>query len=121
LRSLPLPVSPPLPVIGADGRLLNDPGRPYWGRYEGDENIVPQARVPQRHGVVLDVSALLRSAPIALGLRARSGGRGSGVPARERLLAEGCLGISRDPGRRCAAMQRGCDAQAWSVTEALRV
>jgi glycogen debranching enzyme len=39
LRSLaPLPVSPPLPVMGGDGRPLNDPGRPYWGRYEGDED-----------------------------------------------------------------------------------
>jgi predicted glycogen debranching enzyme len=33
LRSLaPLPVSVPLPVIGNDGRRLNDPANPYWGR-----------------------------------------------------------------------------------------
>jgi glycogen debranching enzyme len=39
LRSLaPLPVTPPLPVQAADGRLLNDPERPYCGRYEGDED-----------------------------------------------------------------------------------
>ncbi|HXJ72977.1 MAG TPA: amylo-alpha-1,6-glucosidase, partial [Candidatus Dormibacteraeota bacterium] len=39
LRSLaPLPVSPPLPIHGAQGQLLNDPTQPYWGRYEGDED-----------------------------------------------------------------------------------
>src|SRR5262249_13141852 len=38
LRSLaPLPVSPPLPIYGPDGRLLNDPQRPYWGQYQGAE------------------------------------------------------------------------------------
>ena len=31
------PVARPLPIV-RDGRLLNDPGRPYWGRYEGDED-----------------------------------------------------------------------------------
>jgi len=39
LRSLaPLPVTVPLPNYGNDGRLLNDPYYPYWGRYEGDED-----------------------------------------------------------------------------------
>jgi starch synthase (maltosyl-transferring) len=36
LRSLaPLPVTPPLRISGRDGRLLNNPLEPYWGRYEG--------------------------------------------------------------------------------------
>ena len=39
LRSLaPLPVTPPLPIKGANGQLLNDPTNPYLGRYEGDED-----------------------------------------------------------------------------------
>ena len=39
LRSLaPLPVTPPLPIHGPGGQLLNDPANPYWGRYEGDED-----------------------------------------------------------------------------------
>src|SRR5207249_7386093 len=39
LRSLaPLPVSVPLSNRANDGRLLNNPAEPYWGRYEGDED-----------------------------------------------------------------------------------
>ena len=39
LRSLaPVPVSPPLPIYGSDGHLLNNPAEPYQGRYEGDED-----------------------------------------------------------------------------------
>jgi glycogen debranching enzyme len=50
----------------------------------------------------------------------------------EKILNEGCLGqlpelldgdaTGRDEApRRLAHTQRGCDAQAWGVTEALRV
>ena len=39
LRSLaPLPATPPLPIRGSDGRLLNTPAEPYWGSYQGDED-----------------------------------------------------------------------------------
>ena len=39
LRTLaPLPVSPPLPIYGNSGQLLNNPVEPYWGHYEGDED-----------------------------------------------------------------------------------
>ena len=39
LRSLaPLPVTVPLPIHGPDGRPLNDPLWPYWGRYEEEED-----------------------------------------------------------------------------------
>ena len=47
LRSLaPLPAAPPLPVISADGRPLNDPNLPYQGRYQGDEDT---SRKPAYH------------------------------------------------------------------------
>ena len=47
LRSLaPLPVSVPLPVMGSDGRPLNDPANPYWGIYDGDEDT---CRKPAYH------------------------------------------------------------------------
>ena len=51
-----------------------------------------------------------------------------GVPARsylgsaERLMNEGCLGqIPEILDGDAPHQQRGCDAQAWGVTEALRV
>ena len=102
LRSLaPLPVSIPLPIYGNDGRLLNNPAEPYWPLYEGDEDT---RRKPAK----------------------------SYLGSAERLLNEGCLGqlpeildgdaTCRDEARRrLAHTQRGCDAQAWSATETLRV
>ena len=124
LRSLaPLPVSPALPIYGSDGRLLNDPTEPYFGRYEGDEDT---RRKPAYHNGTAWTwtfpafcEALARAwdfAPEAVATaRAYLGGM-------ERLMNEGCLGqipeiLDGDAPHR----QRGCDAQAWGVTEALRV
>jgi len=123
LRTLaPLAVETPLPV-SREGALLNDPGFPYWGRYEGDEDT---RRKPAYHNgtawpwlLPTYCEALLRAYP---------------SDARARNAARSILGS-------CAALldigtvrqlpeildgdaphtPRGCDAQAWSVTEALRV
>jgi predicted glycogen debranching enzyme len=124
LRSLaPLPVHPPLPIHAADGRLLNNPGCPYCGRYEGDEDT---QRKPAYHNGTAWVWTLptfcealalaWHCSPAALAAaRAHLAGL-------DRLLPEGCFGqlpevLDGDAPHR----QRGCDAQAWSVTEALRV
>ncbi|PYK63090.1 MAG: hypothetical protein DME21_04165 [Verrucomicrobia bacterium] len=124
LRSLaPLPVWPPLPIYGSDGRLLNDPTEPYFGHYEGDEDT---RRKPAYHNGTAWTwtfptfcEALARAwdfAPEAVATaRAYLGGM-------ERLMNEGCPGqipeiLDGDAPHR----QRGCDAQAWGVTEALRV
>jgi predicted glycogen debranching enzyme len=123
LRSLaPLPVSVPLPVYH-DGQLLNNPAEPYCGRYEGDEDT---HRKPAYHNGTawtwmfpVFCEALARAwdfAPEAVAAaRAYLG-------SVEQLMNEGCLGqlpeiLDGDAPHR----QRGCDAQAWSVTEALRV
>lgn len=123
LRSLaPLPVSPPLPIRGAGG-LLNDPDRPYWGRYEGDEDT---RRKPAYHNGTAWVwpfpsfcEALVRAwegAPAAVAAaRAYLG-------SVDRLLVEGCIGhLPEILDGDAPHTQRGCDAQAWSVTEVLRV
>src|SRR2546427_11027392 len=124
LRSLaPLPVSPALPIYGSDGRLLNDPTEPYFGRYEGDEDT---RRKPAYHNGTAGTRTLpafsaalgrgweFAAEPVATA-RAYLGDM-------ERLMNEGCLGqvpeiLDGDAPHR----QRGCDAQAWGVTEALRV
>jgi glycogen debranching enzyme len=124
LRSLaPLPVSVPLPIYGGDGRLLNDPHAPYWGRYEGDEDT---RRKPAYHngtawGWTLPVfcEALARawdfSAEAVAAAKAYLG-------SSNRLLAEGCIGqLPEILDGDAPHTQRGCDAQAWSATEALRV
>ncbi len=124
LRSLaPLPVSAPLPIYGNDGRLLNNPAEPYWGRYEGDEDT---RRKPAYHNGTAWTwtfpafcEALARawdfSPPAVAAARAYLG-------SMARLMTEGCLGqVPELLDGDAPHTQRGCDAQAWGATEALRV
>ena len=124
LRSLaPLPVHPPLPIHSAGGHLLNNPEEPYWGHYEGDED---SRRKPAYHNGTawtwpfpVFCEALIRAwddAPAA-----RSAAR-SYLASMEHIFQTGCLEqmpeiIDGDAPHQ----QRGCDAQAWGVTETLRV
>jgi predicted glycogen debranching enzyme len=123
LRSLaPLPVSVPLPIYH-NGQLLNNPIEPYCPRYEGDEDT---CRKPAYHNGTawtwtfpVFCEALARAwdfSPEAVAAaKAYLGGM-------ERLLNEGCLGqIPEILDGDAPHAQRGCDAQAWGVTEALRV
>ncbi|MET0343303.1 MAG: amylo-alpha-1,6-glucosidase [Polyangiales bacterium] len=123
LRSLaPRHVSHALP-IRRDGVLLNDPTAPYWGRYEGDEDT---RRKPAYHNgtawgwwLPIYCEALVRAWPgdpaAVAAARAVLGSSG-------RLLQEGCLGhLPEVLDGDAPHTPRGCDAQAWSVTEALRV
>lgn len=124
LRSLaPLPVQPPLPVRAHDGRLLNNPNEPYWGRYEGDEDT---RRKPAYHNGTAWTwtfpafcEALARAwelSPEAVDAAKALLGSMDG------LLQEQCLGhLPEVLDGDAPHWQRGCDAQAWSATEALRV
>jgi glycogen debranching enzyme len=124
LRSLaPLPVSPPLPIYAPDGRLLNNPNEPYAGRYEGDEDT---RRKPAYHNGTAWTwtfptfcEALARAwefSPAAVSAAKVY------LLSMDRLLTEGCLGqIPEIVDGDFPHQQRGCDAQAWGVTEALRV
>ena len=124
LRSLaPLPVSVPLPIYGNDGRLLNNPAEPYWPRYEGDEDT---RRKPAYHNgtawtwtLPAFCEALARAwdfSPAAVAAAK------SYLGSAEKLLNEGCLGqLPEILDGDAPHAQRGCDAQAWGVTETLRV
>ena len=124
LRSLaPLPLSIPLAIHASDGRLLNDPLHPYQGRYEGDEDT---QRKPAYHNgtawcwlLPTFCEALVKAwndEPEAL--KAAKAYLGS----IDHLLQEGCVGhLPEILDGDMPHAQRGCDAQAWSVTEALRV
>jgi starch synthase (maltosyl-transferring) len=124
MRSLaPLPVSPPLPVYGRDGTLLNNPDFPYIGRYEGDEDT---RRKPAYH----NGAAWLWTFPTfceALALawdfqpEAIASAR-SYLLSMEPFFNEGCLEqLPEILDGDAPHTPRGCDAQAWSVTETLRV
>jgi len=124
LRTLaPLPVSLPLPIYGVNGKLLNDPIRPYWGSYEGEEDT---RRKPAYHNGTA-WTWTLPSFCEALAI-AHDFSRESVAAARaflssmDRLMTEGCLGqIPEIVDGDAPHSQHGCDAQAWGATEALRV
>ncbi|HEV2434893.1 MAG TPA: amylo-alpha-1,6-glucosidase [Verrucomicrobiae bacterium] len=125
LRTLaPLPVSVPLPIHGnSNGELLNNPAEPYWPRYECDEDT---RRKPAYHNGTAWTwtfphfcEALARAwdfAPEAV-VAAKVY-----LGSMEQLMNEGCLGqIPEILDGDAPHTQRGCDAQAWGVTETLRV
>ena len=123
LRSLaPLPVAVPLPIY-RDGQLLNNPPEPYWPRYEGDEDT---RRKPAYHNGTAWTwtfptfcEALARAwdfSPAAVAAAK------SYLGSSEKILNEGCLGqLPEILDGDAPHTQRGCDAQAWGATEALRV
>jgi len=124
LRSLaPLPVSPPLPVHGADGQLLNQPDEPYCGRYEGDEDT---RRKPAYHnGTAWTWTFPIFCEALACAWQFQPAAVSAArqyLASMEQLLDEGCFGqIPEITDGDAPHTQRGCDAQAWGVSEALRV
>ena len=123
LRTLaPLPVSVPLPIY-RDGHLINNPPEPYWPRYEGDEDT---RRKPAYH----NGTAWTWTFPSFCEARALAwefspeavAAARSYLGSAESLLHEGCLGqLPEILDGDAPHTQRGCDAQAWGVTETLRV
>ncbi len=124
LRSLaPLPVSVALPIYGNDGGLLNDPNHPYWPRYEGDEDT---RRKPAYH----NGTAWTWTLPILGEALARAwdftpeatAAARAYVSSVDQLMNLECLGqIPEILDGDAPHKPRGCDAQAWGVTEVLRV
>ncbi|HEY3863447.1 MAG TPA: amylo-alpha-1,6-glucosidase [Verrucomicrobiae bacterium] len=124
MRTLaPLPAWPPLVITASDGRALNNPREPYWGRYQGDEDT---QRKPAYHNgtawpwvLPTACEAMAKawdSAPAAVAAAKACLG------SLESLLTADCLGqIPEILDGDAPHQARGCDAQAWSVLEALRV
>lgn len=114
------PVSVPV-EIRHNGQLLGDPERPYRGCYFGDED---SSRKPAYHNGTAWTwvfPSFCEAWAAAYGDTGKDTARawlGSG----EILLNQGCLGqlpevVDGDTPHH----QRGCDAQAWSVSEYFRV
>ena len=110
-----------LPIRGSRGELLNDPHHPYWGRYEGDEDT---RRKPAYHNGTVwtwQFPAYCEAFRKVYGE--------SGNATAKALLASmtlpmntGCLGqITEIMDGDYPHTQRGCGAQAWSVSEFRRV
>ena len=103
------------------GKIINDPHHPYQGRYEGDEDT---RRKPAYH----NGTAWSWMFPTFCEAWAMTYGKDSHQTAlawltsSSRLLEDGCLGhIPEILDGDYPHTQRGCDAQAWGVSELLRV
>ncbi len=115
------PVFPPLPITGRNGESLNDPCNPYWGEYRGDEDT---RRKPAYHNGTAWTwpfpsycEALSMLDPVTLTPTACSL-----LSSLCRRIDEGCVGhLPEILDGNTPHRQRGCGAQAWSVTEAFRV
>ena len=114
------PVKRPLEIVHK-GRRLNDPYYPYFGHYSGDEDTL---RKPAYHNGTA-WTWLFPSYCEALAMVYGEHGRdtaldllGSGM----RHLERECLGhVPEILDGNYPHTSRGCDAQAWGVSELLRV
>ena len=113
-------VSHPLPVY-RNGVLLNDPARPFWGSYEGDEDT---RRKPAYHNGTAwtwpfpsfcEALAMLDGPEVkerALAL----------LMSAKYIVEKGCPGHCPEILDGATPHQwRGCGAQAWGMTELYRV
>jgi predicted glycogen debranching enzyme len=114
------PVHPELPIVH-DGALVNDPRHPYRGVYGGDEDT---HRKPAYH----NGTAWTWVFPSFCEAWADCFGSGeretalAWLASGSRLINEGCVGhVPEILDGDAPHPQRGCDAQAWGVSELLRV
>jgi predicted glycogen debranching enzyme len=123
LRSLaPLPVHPPLPVWH-HGRLLNHPDEPYWGTYAGDEDTRRKPAYHNGTAWVWTFPSFCEAVVKAYGKSPASiEAARANLTSVEAHLLQGCAGqLPEILDGDAPHLPRGCDAQAWSVTEVLRV
>ena len=115
------PVGVPIPVHGTNGHLLNDPHNPYWGHYQGDEDT---RRKPAYHNGTAWTWIFPSYSEAYFSTYSESGKKTalSILLSSQLLLREGCIGhIPEILDGNQPHIQRGCDAQAWGITELLRV
>jgi predicted glycogen debranching enzyme len=114
------PVRRPIPVAH-NGATLNDPLRPYWGRYTGDEDT---RRKPAYHNGTAwtwPFPTYCEAWAASYGEEGRRTAR-SWLASSIALLESGCLGhLPEILDGDFPHATRGCDAQAWGVSEWVRV
>lgn len=115
------PVEIPIPVKNSNGNLLNDPKNPYWGQYSGDEDT---RRKPAYHNGTA-WTWIFPSYSEAYFMTYKESGRQTAksiLSSSKPLLRRGCIGqIPEILDGDAPHTQRGCDAQAWGITELYRV
>jgi len=114
------PVQVPL-AVEHQGQPLNDPHHPYQGRYQGDEDT---RRKPAYHNGTAWTwvfPSFCEARAMVFGASGRDTSRALLTTALEHMNT-GCLGhIPEIVDGNAPHQPRGCDAQAWSVSEVYRV
>jgi len=103
--------------------LLNDPHYPYWGRYEGDEDTRRKPAYHNGTAWVWTLPTFCEALAVAYDFSAASvSAARSYLAGQAALMESGCLGhLPEVLDGDAPHQERGCDAQAWSATETLRV
>jgi glycogen debranching enzyme len=114
------PVKVPLAVY-RNGVLLNNPEAPFWPQYRGDEDT---RRKPAYHNGTAwpwPAPSFMEALMLVEGDGARATARAM-LAGSVTMFEEGCLGhLPEIADGGAPHHQRGCGAQAWSVSEWLRV
>ena len=112
------PTHPPLPIY-KDGQLLNDPQHPYWGRYSGDEDTQRKPAYHNGTGWAWPFFSYCE----ALYMHTKDKKNCSAILMSAQQEME--QGIVNHMPEICDGdaphYQRGCKAQAWSITEYYRL
>jgi predicted glycogen debranching enzyme len=114
------PLQKPLAVYH-HGQLLNNPERPYQGVYEGDEDH--RRKIAYHNGTAWTwlFPSFSEAWALTYGRESHETAR-SWLAGSSALLNEGCIGqLPEITDGNYPHRQRGCDAQAWGVSELLRV
>ena len=114
------PVRHPV-AIELNGKSLNDPHNPYQGRYQGDEDT--QRKPAYHNGTAWTwfLPVFCEAWVKAYGSRSKATAL-AWLGSSANLLNCGCIGhIPEIVDGNFPHTQRGCDAQAWGVSELLRV
>jgi len=110
----------PLPIVH-NNQLLNEPHRPYQGSYLGDEDT--QRKLAYHNGTAWTwlFPSFCEAWAMSYGLPAKDTAR-SWLASALPLMTQGCLGhIPEILDGDYPHTARGCDAQAWGISELLRV
>ncbi len=114
------PLQKPL-AIYHHGQLLNNPENPYQGTYQGDEDS--QRKVAYHNGTAWTwiFPSFSEAWAMTYGSEGYETAR-SWLGSSSMLINEGCIGqVPEITDGNFPHRQRGCDAQAWGISELLRV
>ncbi len=115
------PVDYKLPVHSAEGNLLNNPENPYWGIYDGDEDTRRKAAYHNGTAWSWPFPSYCEAYFMVYGTLGKKTAKAI-LSSSELLMNSGCINhIPEIMDGNAPHLDRGCDAQAWGVTELYRV